>query len=145
MRRALPPNAGPFRRRLRGWYARHRRSLPWRRTRDPWAILVSEIMLQQTQVARVTEYWPRFLRRYPTASDLASARASAVRDAWDGLGYYARARNLHRAAKSMKTLPRTSEEWRAVPGVGAYTAAAIASIAHGERVEIGRASCRERV
>ena len=134
MRRALPTNALAFRRRLLAWYARHRRPLPWRRTRDPWAILVSEVMLQQTQVVRVAEYWPRFLRRYPTAAALAAARAPAVRDAWDGLGYYARARNLHATARALVrdgdgTVPGDVDALRRLPGIGAYTAAAVASIA----------------
>src|SRR5262245_11723782 len=138
-RRALPPQAPSFRRRLLAWYRVHRRPLPWRQTRDPYAILVSEIMLQQTQVARVAEYWLRFLRRYPTLTDLAAARASAVRDAWDGLGYYARARHLHAAARAVVrtrdgVLPRNEGALRALPGIGAYTAAAVASIAFGADV-----------
>src|SRR5438128_581751 len=88
----LPPGALVFRRRLLAWYARHRRRLPWRGARDPYAVLVSETMLQQTQVARVLEFYPRFLARYPTLEDLAAASADAVRESWDGLGYYARAR-----------------------------------------------------
>jgi A/G-specific adenine glycosylase len=138
-RRALPPAAIAFRRRLLAWYRRHQRPLPWRRTRDPYAILVSEIMLQQTQVARVEEYWRRFLARYPTLEDLADASASAVRESWDGLGYYARARNLHAAARHVSrrlggALPRRPDELRALPGIGRYTAAAIASIAYGADV-----------
>jgi A/G-specific adenine glycosylase len=138
-RRALPAEALVFRRRLLGWYRRHQRPLPWRRTRDPWAILVSEIMLQQTQVARVEEYWTRFLQRYPTIEDLAAARADAVRESWEGLGYYARARNLHAAARHVTDeldgeLPRRPEDLRALPGIGAYTAAAVASIAFGADV-----------
>src|SRR5689334_7384509 len=80
--RALPAHAPAFRRRLLAWYARHQRPLPWRRTRDPYAILVSEIMLQQTQVSRVEEYWTRFLARYPTVDVLASASADAVHESW---------------------------------------------------------------
>jgi A/G-specific adenine glycosylase len=133
-RRALPAHAPLFRRRLLAWYGRHRRRLPWRRTRDPYAILVSEIMLQQTQVARVEEYWTRFLRRYPTVEDLAAASADAVHESWAGLGYYARARNLHAAAREVVrehggALPRDPDALRKLPGIGRYTAAAVASIA----------------
>src|SRR5207247_1601809 len=88
----LPPVALVFRRRLLAWYARHRRRLPWRGARDPYAVLVSETMLQQTQVARVLEFYPRFLARYPTLEDLAAASADAVRESWEGLGYWTRAR-----------------------------------------------------
>src|SRR5881296_3099966 len=95
----LPAGALPFRRRLLSWYARHRRRLPWRGVCDPYAVLVSEIMLQQTQVARVLDFYPRFLARYPTLEDLAAASDDAVRESWEGLGYYARARNLHGAAR----------------------------------------------
>jgi A/G-specific adenine glycosylase len=135
----LPDNARAFRRSLLAWYGRHQRPLPWRRTRDPYAILVSEIMLQQTQVARVEEYWTRFLRRYPTVGDLAEAPASAVRESWDGLGYYARARNLHAAARHVArkrdgAFPATVDGLRALPGIGPYTAAAVASIAFGADV-----------
>ena len=81
-----------FRRHLVAWFRRHGRDLPWRRTRDPYAVLVSEVMLQQTQVSRVTEYWPRFLESFPTLEQLAAAPPGRVREAWDGLGYYRRAR-----------------------------------------------------
>ncbi len=135
----LPAGALPFRRRLLSWYARHRRRLPWRGVRDPYAVLVSEIMLQQTQVARVLEFFPRFLARYPTLEDLAAAPADAVRESWDGLGYYARARNLHAAARAVVKkldgrLPRRAEELRALPGIGRYTAGAVASLAFGADV-----------
>jgi A/G-specific adenine glycosylase len=138
-RRALPAHAPAFRRRLLAWYGRHRRPLPWRSTRDPYAILVSEIMLQQTQVARVEGYWTRFLERYPTVEDLAAASADAVHESWAGLGYYARARNLHAAAREVVrdhggTLPREPEALRRLPGIGRYTAAAVASIAYGADV-----------
>jgi A/G-specific adenine glycosylase len=108
--------------------------LPWRQTRDPYAILVSEIMLQQTQVARVEDYWTRFLHRYPTVEDLAAASADAVHESWAGLGYYARARNLHAAAREVVrdhggALPRDVDTLRTLPGIGRYTAAAVASIA----------------
>ena len=107
--------------------------------RDPYAVLVSEIMLQQTQVARVLEFYPRFLARYPTLEDLAAAPADAVRESWDGLGYYARARNLHAAARAVVKklggrLPRRAEELRALPGIGRYTAGAVASLAFGADV-----------
>jgi A/G-specific adenine glycosylase len=138
-RRALPPNAPAFRRRLLAWWARHARALPWRRTCDPYAILVSEVMLQQTQVARVSEYWPRFLARYPTIDDLAAASADAVHASWAGLGYYARARNLHAAARAVVrdhdgAFPRDPDRLRQLPGIGRYTAAAVASIAFGADV-----------
>ena len=135
----LPAGALPFRRRLLSWYGRHRRRLPWRGVRDPYAVLVSEIMLQQTQVARVLEFYPRFLARYPTLEDLAAAPADAVRESWEGLGYYARARNLHQAAREVVKrlsgrLPRRVEELRALPGIGRYTAGAVASLAYGADV-----------
>lgn len=98
-------------------------------------MLVSEMMLQQTQVARVLEYYPRFLRRYPTLEDLAAAQPDAVRESWEGLGYYARARNLHAIAQAvMRTggaLPHAPDDLRALPGIGRYTAGAVASLAHG--------------
>ncbi len=122
--------------RLLAWYRKGARDLPWRRTRDPYSIWVSEVMLQQTQIATVIPYYRRWLKRFPTVRALARAPMDDVLKAWEGLGYYARARNLHKAARLLKKLPRTAEEWRAVTGVGAYTAAAIASIAHGERVAV---------
>jgi A/G-specific adenine glycosylase len=130
---AAPP--GPFRRRLLAWYDRSARDLPWRRTRDPYEVLVSEVMLQQTQVTRVREYYPRFLERFPDVATLASAPARAVREAWDGLGYYARARNLHALAKHVTrghdgTLPDKPEELIELPGIGRYTAGAVASFAY---------------
>src|SRR2546425_575703 len=111
-------------------------TLPWRGARDPYAVLVSETMLQQTQVARVLEFYPRFLARYPTLEDLAAASADAVRESWEGLGYYARARNLHAAAREVMRrlsgrLPRRPEELRALPGIGRYTAGAGARLAYG--------------
>ncbi len=123
-----------FRRKLLAWFRRHGRDLPWRRTRDPYRILVSEIMLQQPQVTRVTEYWPRFLERFPTIHDLAQASPSRVREAWDGLGYYRRAVNLQRAARDVVThhegeVPRDTAVLRTLPGIGAYTAGAVASFA----------------
>lgn len=123
-----------FKRRLLGWFRRHGRDLPWRRTRDPYRILVSEVMLQQTQVSRVEGYWHRFLARFPTLDHLAATRPSRVRDAWAGLGYYRRAENLHRLAREVRDrhggeLPRNAAALRALPGVGPYTAGAVASFA----------------
>ena len=125
-----------FRGRLLRWYGRHRRGLPWRNTRDPYRIWVSEIMLQQTRVAAVLSHYRGFLRRFPGLKTLAAARESSVLAAWSGLGYYARARSLHAAAKQIVRarrgrFPRTVEELRALPGIGRYTAAAISSIAFG--------------
>lgn len=123
-----------FRMALAGWYARRRRDLPWRRNVDPYRVWISEIMLQQTRVAAAIPYYRRFLRRFPAVTHLARARASSVLAAWSGLGYYRRARMLHRAAREIVRehggiFPNTVEGWRALPGVGPYTAAAIASIA----------------
>ncbi len=128
-----------FRRRLLAWYARAARDLPWRRTRDPYRVLVSEFMLQQTQVSRVAEYYPRFLERFPDLKALAQAKPRAVREAWDGLGYYARARNLHALAKDVTRrhdgkLPDEPEELVTLPGVGPYTAGAVASFAYEKPV-----------
>ncbi len=123
-----------FRARLLRWYRRHRRGLPWRNTRDPYRIWVSEIMLQQTRVAAVLSHYQEFLRRFPSVRSLAAARPASVLAAWSGLGYYARARSLHAAAKEIVRkrrgrFPHSAEELRALPGVGRYTAAAISSIA----------------
>ena len=127
-----------FRERLLRWYRRHRRGLPWRTTRDPYRIWVSEIMLQQTRVAAVLAHYEEFLRRFPNVRSLAAASASSVLAAWSGLGYYARARSLHATAKEVVSkrrgrFPRSREELQALPGIGRYTAAAIASIAFGQR------------
>jgi A/G-specific adenine glycosylase len=123
------------------WFRQHGRDLPWRRTRDPYKILVSEVMLQQTQVERVRGYYRQFVREYPTVRDLAAAQAARVRESWDGLGYYARARNLHAAARTIVRrhggrFPRHLEELRDLPGVGRYTAGAVASFAYGEPAPI---------
>ena len=121
-------------RRLARWYRTAQRRLPWRKTRDPYAIWLSEVMLQQTTVEVVTPRWERFLRRFPTVEVLARAKEREVLAEWSGLGYYARARNLHRAARVVAAggaFPRTLEGLRALPGVGAYTAAALASISFG--------------
>jgi len=123
-----------FRRRLTAWFRRQGRDLPWRRTRDPYAILVSEFMLQQTQVQRVTEYYARFLARYPTIDVLAAAAATEVREAWEGLGYYRRAANLHRLARTVVAehggrVPDDPAALARLPGVGPYTAGAVATFA----------------
>lgn len=123
-----------FRTRLLAWFRRRARDLPWRRTRDPYAIWVSEVMLQQTQVATVVDYYRRFLERFPTIASLAEADEQAVLRLWEGLGYYRRARQLHAAARSIVerhggTFPRELADVRALPGVGRYTAGAILSIA----------------
>lgn len=118
-------------------YTHVRRDLPWRRTRDPYAIWVSEVMLQQTRVATVIPYWERWMARFPTVGALAAAPLDDVLAAWAGLGYYSRARNLWAGAKAVgDALPRTARELREVPGIGPYTAGAIASIAYGERAPL---------
>jgi A/G-specific adenine glycosylase len=127
------------RRALLDWYDANRRDLPWRKTRDPYRVWISEIMLQQTRVAAVTPRYEDFLRRFPSVEKLAAARESSVLAQWSGLGYYRRARNLHAAAKIIareKTFPQTAEAWRDLPGIGRYTAAAIASIAFDEPVAV---------
>jgi A/G-specific adenine glycosylase len=124
-----------FKRRLLAWYRGAARDLPWRRTRDPYRVLVSEFMLQQTQVSRVLGHYDRFLERYPSLESLARARPRAVREAWDGLGYYRRAANLHRLAKEVVerhggVVPADPAELRKLPGVGPYTAGAVAAFAY---------------
>jgi len=118
------------------WYDRVKRDLPWRRTRDPYCIWLSEIMLQQTRVETVKGYYARFLDWFPTVADLANAPQQQVLKAWEGLGYYSRARNLQKAAQQIMNLhggvfPSTYEDILALPGVGPYTAGAIGSIAFG--------------
>ena len=127
---------------LLDWYGRHARDLPWRippgsdARPDPYRVWLSEIMLQQTAVAAVKDYFTRFVARWPTVGDLAAAPLDDVLHAWQGLGYYARARNLHRCARAVTrehggAFPDTEEGLRALPGIGAYTAAAVAAIAFG--------------
>jgi A/G-specific adenine glycosylase len=133
--RGSAPEILRFRRRLIQWFRRHGRDLPWRRTRDPYHIVVSEFMLQQTQVVRVEQYYTRFLAQYPTIRDLAVAPPAAVRESWQGLGYYRRAANLHRLAVRVVEedggrMPERIEELRRLPGVGRYTAGAVASFAY---------------
>jgi A/G-specific adenine glycosylase len=125
-----------LRRDLLAWYRRGARDLPWRRTRDPYAVWVSEVMLQQTRVDVATPYFLRWMERFPTLQALGEASEDDVLRVWAGLGYYSRARNLHAAARHAAAhgLPRTAEGWRELPGVGAYTAGAVASIAFGEPV-----------
>ena len=124
-----------LRRKLAAWYATAARDLPWRRTRDPYAIALSEIMLQQTQVATVIPYYARWLKTFPTWTALAAAKEHDVLKAWEGLGYYRRARNFHALAKAVAVrggdLPRNEAGLLALPGIGPYTAAAIGSIAFG--------------
>jgi A/G-specific adenine glycosylase len=148
-----PRDLRALRRSLLDWYAAHHRDLPWRGgpqlpssgncgdRRDPYPIWISEIMLQQTRVAAVLDHYARFLQRFPTVQALASAREQSVLALWSGLGYYHRARRLHQAAKVIARerkgeFPRTAESWRELPGIGRYTAAAIASIAFGEPVAV---------
>ena len=124
-----------FHRRLLAWYARHGRDLPWRRTREPYRVLVSEIMLQQTQVDRVIPKYHEFLARYPTFEDLARARAPEVTKAWRPLGYYRRAANLHGIARETVAryegrLPEDGAALRSMKGIGRYTAGAILAFAH---------------
>ena len=120
-----------FSRVLLDWYAEHRRELPWRETKDPYRIWISEIILQQTRVVQGYEYFLRFVERFPDLAALAEADEDEVMKYWQGLGYYSRARNLHAAARSMNgAFPRTYEGVRALKGVGDYTAAAICSIAY---------------
>lgn len=124
---------------LLSWYQKNKRDLPWRHTADPYQIWVSEIMLQQTRVEAVIPYYERFLKRLPTLKDLAEISEDELLKLWEGLGYYSRVRNMQKCAKAllskgMKTLPRTYEELITLPGIGPYTAGAIASIAFQEKV-----------
>jgi A/G-specific adenine glycosylase len=133
------PDAVAFRRSLLEWYRQNQRKLPWRGQSDPYRILVSEIMLQQTRVAVVEDRYKKFTAQFPTVERLARAQEQTVLAAWSGLGYYRRARNLHAAAKQIAKgggFPRTAEALRELPGIGRYTANAVASIAFGEPVAV---------
>lgn len=163
----LDPSAlKTFGTKLRAWYRRNARDLPWRKTRDPYAILVSELMLQQTQVSRVLDFWTRFLQRFPTLESLAAAKERQVLKEWAGLGYYARARNLHRLSVKVvregprawgdvsserdasgnagtrsadcpaPLLPSDPSDLRKLPGIGAYTAGAVATFAFEKRAAL---------
>ena len=130
-----------LRRRLLDWYRSHARDLPWRKSRDPYRVWVSEVMLQQTQVATVREYFARFVEALPDVRRLAAADEQTVLRLWEGLGYYRRARQLHAAAKEIVSqhcgqFPRDLVELQKLPGIGRYTAGAVASIAFGQRAPI---------
>jgi A/G-specific adenine glycosylase len=134
-----------FRRALINWYRRSGRDLPWRGTCDPYAILVSELMLQQTQVSTVIPYYNEWLRRFPDFTSLARASENDVLHAWQGLGYYARARNLHATARAVVDrycggFPRSVEQMQQLPGIGKYTAHAVASFAYNQSVPIVEAN-----
>lgn len=141
MRPPRPSAIRRFQRRLLAWYREHARDLPWRRTRDPYRVLVSEVMLQQTQVDRVIPKYREFLRRYPTIRHLAAARAQDVRRLWYPLGYNIRPYRLHLIARETVAryggrLPDDVEGLRALPGVGRYTAGAVLSFAYGKDAPI---------
>lgn len=151
--RVQEPELGSFPvRKLLSWYRVHCRSLPWRETRDPYRIWLSEIMLQQTQVATVVPYYERFLQRFPTVSDLACATEQDVLRLWENLGYYSRARQLHRAARMVVEkfdgqIPQDFDNLIRLPGIGAYTAGAVLSIAFGQAIpaidgNVRRVLCR---
>ena len=130
-----------FRRLLLAWFAKRKRDLPWRRNQDPYGIWISEIMLQQTRVAAVIPYYEKFMAKFPTLESLARARSETVLGRWAGLGYYSRARNVHRAAKEIVArhggrFPREYESTLALPGIGRYTVAAVLSIAYGEPLAV---------
>ncbi len=144
-RRAPSPeaklDASLFRRKLMSWYRTHARELPWRGVNDPYRTWLSEVMLQQTRVAAVVDHYENFLRRFPTMLSLALASESEVLATWSGLGYYRRARLLHKTAQFLTrerggVLPDTAAELRTLPGIGEYTSAAIASIAFGENIAV---------
>src|SRR6266700_2341707 len=124
---------------LLAWYGKSLRDLPWRNSRDPYRVWVSEIMLQQTRVAAVIPRYEQFLQKFQSVQKLASARGASVLAEWSGLGYYRRARNLHAAAKIVamaRKVPKDAEGWRELPGIGRYTAAAISSIAFNEPIAV---------
>jgi len=133
--RFTPRSLKTFQRRLLGWFRAHHRDLPWRASRDPYRVWIAEIMLQQTRIAAALPYYHRFLKKFPTVESLARAPQEEVLRLWSGLGYYSRARNLHRAAKEIVArhdgdFPRTLDAALALPGIGRYTAAAVLSIAY---------------
>ena len=136
--RSLDPSQhSRFRKPLIRWYEAHARDLPWRRTNDPYRVWISEIMLQQTTVVAVIPYFERFLKRFPTVKDLAQAEESEVLKLWEGLGYYSRARNIHKAAGIVTdqfdgVFPSTVAELQQLPGIGRYTAGAVSSIAFNQ-------------
>ncbi len=135
--RIEPAAAARFSSAIRGWFRKRGRKLPWRDTRDPYRVLVSEAMLQQTPVSRVLDFYEPFLDRFPTLDSLANARPRQVRESWEGLGYYARARNLHTLSRRVDgVLPSEPTSLRALPGVGEYTAGAIASFAFEQRAAL---------
>jgi A/G-specific adenine glycosylase len=131
----------PLTQKLLSWYRASARDLPWRNSPEPYSTWLSEVIMQQTRVAQGTAYWERFLAEFPTVSDLAAAPTDEVMALWKGLGYYSRARNLHQAAQHIVSnhggeLPVKAEDWAKLPGIGPYTAAAIASICHGEAIPV---------
>ena len=139
--RVSDSNLPDFRRRLLRWYDQNKRDLPWRKTRDPYQVWLSEIMLQQTRVAAVIDYYRRFVELFPTVAALAASSIEDVLAAWSGLGYYRRARALHECARKIVNesggkFPQCSEALEALPGIGRYTAAAVASIAFNEAVAV---------
>ena len=126
---------------LLAWYRNHHRDLPWRHSSDPYRVWVSEVMLQQTQVATVIPYFERFVERFPDVAALAAADQNDVIKMWEGLGYYARVRNLHRAARDVVTrfdgvIPNDPDVFRELPGVGEYICAAVQSIAFGHPLAV---------
>jgi A/G-specific adenine glycosylase len=124
----------PWQEALLAWYRKHARPLPWRGEKDPYRILVSEVLLQQTQVRQAIPYYRRFLQRFPTLKALGEAPLEEVLRAWQGAGYYRRAVHLHRLAQRVEALPQSFAQLKGLPGLGPYTAAAVASMAFGERV-----------
>jgi A/G-specific adenine glycosylase len=135
------PSYARFHIRLIQWFEANRQPLPWRQNRTPYRVWISEIMLQQTQVLTVIPYFERFISRFPDVQTLAAASLDEVLKVWEGLGYYSRARNLHRAAKKIAIerngeFPATAAEWMTLPGIGRYTAGAIASLVFGEAVPV---------
>jgi len=134
-----PSIKGKIQKNLLSWYQREHRDLPWRRTKDPYAIWVSEIMLQQTQVDTVIPYYEKWMKLFPTIPKLAKAKEEKVLKTWEGLGYYSRARNLHQASKVIcqkykGTLPKDPEKLALLPGIGPYSLGALLSIAFNQPV-----------